>query len=164
MQSPSLFSSIKSVLVIERSQSRVVLLHIGFFSFKFLISMLKVFLCAGLSSLPWHKIFILCISVIRLGHFLASFLYPFIFITMFSLLDSWLVSVVLFYPDYANGILCDVPSTGLNCLKLARIWHRKWSTDPHLSMIKLLKVSYVSWSYFFPHIISGLSSRRKNNR
>ena len=84
-RSPSLFSSIKSVLVTERSQSRVVLLQIGFFSFRFLISTLKASVCRGLSSLPWHKIIILCLYVSCLRHFLAHFLYPFILITMFRL-------------------------------------------------------------------------------
>ena len=43
--SQSLFSSIKSVLVVERSQSRVVLPQFGFLSFKFLISKLIKSIC-----------------------------------------------------------------------------------------------------------------------
>ena len=63
----------------------MVLFHFGFFSFKLLISTLKASVCTGLSSLPWHKIFILWLYVRCLGHFLANFLYPFILITMFRL-------------------------------------------------------------------------------
>ena len=62
----------------------MVLLHIGFFSFKFLISMLKAFLCTGLSSLRSYYAYHICDSL-RIFPMIANFLYPFILITMFRL-------------------------------------------------------------------------------